>query len=138
MDLRPRSLSRVKKIQSEEDYRERFGDHLADERNNFTRAFELAADTRKFEIGLYWQRAAYFWGLIAAVFGTDFYVRFSEHSLSSQLLECIGLLLSAAWYLVNRGSKYWQENWERHVDVLEDQVVGPLYRTTIARTDYGF
>jgi len=36
-----------------------------------------------------------------------------------------------AWYLVNRGSKFWQNNWERHVDLLENQVVGPLYKTIV-------
>lgn len=30
--------------------------------------FETAADVRKFEIGLFWQRSLFFWGLIAATF----------------------------------------------------------------------
>jgi hypothetical protein len=47
-------------------------------------------------------------------------------------VSCIGLILSTSWYLVNRGSKYWQENWERHVDLLEDEFAGPLYKMTIA------
>jgi hypothetical protein len=32
-----------------------------------------------------------------------------------------------AWFLVNRGSKFWQNNWERHVDLLEEMTLGPLY-----------
>lgn len=36
---------------------------------------------------------------------------------------------------VNKGSKYWQENWENHVDLLEDNVIGPLYKTIITRPD---
>jgi len=35
--------------------------------------------------------------------------------------------------MVNRGSKYWQENWENHVDNLEDDFVGPLYKVTLSR-----
>lgn len=47
----------------------------------------------------------------------------------SLLFSSLGLTFSSAWYLVNRGSKFWQNNWERHVDLLEDQVFGPLYKT---------
>ena len=43
------------------------------------------------------------------------------------------MLFTWAWYLVNRGSKYWQENWENHVDMLEDAVIGPLYKTVLER-----
>ena len=48
------------------------------------------------------------------------------------------MILSVGWYLVNRGSKYWQENWEKHVDVLEDETIGPLYKTTIAKEEFNF
>ena len=51
------------------------------------------------------------------------------------LLTFIGFILSLAWYLSNRGSKYWQENWERHVDVLEDDIIGSLYKTTLSYED---
>ena len=37
-------------------------------------------------------------------------------------------MFSFAWYLVNCGSKFWQANWERHVDLLEDITLGPLYK----------
>src|SRR5260370_35684849 len=49
---------------------------------------------------------------------------------------CLGFLLSLGWYLVNRGSKYWQENWERHVDLLETNEIGPLYKTTISPEEF--
>lgn len=29
--------------------------------------------------------------------------------------------------------KHWQENWEKHVDVLEDDVIGPLYKVVLSR-----
>jgi hypothetical protein len=45
-------------------------------------------------------------------------------------------VFSVGWYLVNRGSKAWQKNWEAHVDLLEDEVIGPLYKTTINRYKY--
>jgi hypothetical protein len=42
-------------------------------------------------------------------------------------------VFSVAWHCVNKGSKYWQENWENHVELLEDQVFGPLYKTRTNR-----
>src|SRR5437879_13922105 len=75
-------------------------------------AHELALEIRKFEIELYWKRATYFWTLIAATFA-GFFALASQSSVSHPilpfLLSCIGLVLSTSWYLVNRGSKYWQE-----------------------------
>ncbi|MRS04692.1 hypothetical protein EG832_15970 [bacterium] len=46
----------------------------------------------------------------------------------SLVIGCLGLLFSVSWYCVNRGSKQWQENWENHVDLLEDEIIGPLYK----------
>src|SRR5690606_10914278 len=48
-------------------------------------------------------------------------------------LSCLGMVFSFAWVCVNRGSKFWQENWEKHVDVLEDKVTGPLYKIVMSR-----
>ncbi|MDP3063542.1 MAG: hypothetical protein Q8O40_10115 [Chloroflexota bacterium] len=38
------------------------------------KALEYALDVRKFEIGLYWSRATYFWTLITAAFAGHAYV----------------------------------------------------------------
>jgi hypothetical protein len=32
--------------------------------------------------------------------------------------------------MVNKASKFWQENWEAHADFSEQKVLGPLYRLT--------
>ena len=48
------------------------------------------------------------------------------------LTSCVGLIFAFAWYLVNRASKFWQSNWEAHVDLLEDEVSGPLYKTVLS------
>jgi preprotein translocase subunit YajC len=44
-------------------------------------------------------------------------------------LILLGIIFSLAWILVIRGSKRWQENWEKHIDYLEDKITGPLYKT---------
>lgn len=102
------------------------------------RALMQSLDTRKLEIDLYWKRASYFWTLIAAAFAGYIVLVSSDSPMEGMLVlvSCIGFTLSFAWYLVNRGSKYWQENWESHVDLLEDGIIGPLYRTTISQKEY--
>jgi len=103
------------------------------------KALEYALDIRKFEIELYWKRATYFWTFIAAALaGYAVIQRISDkHSKGelSLLLVCLGVIFSLAWYLVNRGSKFWQNNWERHVDMLEDATIGPLYKIILSEED---
>ncbi len=99
-------------------------------------ALERALDIRKFEIDLYWKRATYFWTFIAATLAG--FVALQASALNSRtqlsvLLCSVGTVFSFAWLCVNRGSKYWQENWESHVDMLEDSVHGPLYKVVLAR-----
>jgi len=95
-------------------------------------AHSLALDIRKFEIELYWKRAGYFWTFIAATLA-GFMVVQSKSEYLSVILACVGLVFSFAWYCVNKGSKQWQENWENHVDLLEDAMVGPLYKIVTSR-----
>ena len=99
------------------------------------RALEYALDIRKFEIDLYWKRASYFWVLIGAAF-VGYTAVFTQNDIAhkneiSLFLACLGLVFSCAWYSVNRGSKFWQENWENHVDMLEDEFMGKLYKTVL-------
>ena len=102
------------------------------------RALAFALDIRKFEIELYWKRATYFWGFIAAAFAAYAltYKNATEHEpWLSLLFSCLGIVFSWAWFLANRGSKFWQQNWERHVDLLEDLTLGPLYKTVATSPD---
>ena len=101
------------------------------------RAFDRAWATRNFEIELYWQRATYFWAFTASAFvgyfglvNSDSYSRpDSFQHVEVFFIACLGFLLSLAWLLTNVGSKQWQRHWEVHVDLLEDQFTGPLYKT---------
>lgn len=102
-------------------------------------ALEHALDIRKFEIELYWKRATYFWTFIAAALAGYAAIQ-AASNISPQtrsdltvILSCLGIVFSFAWYCANKGSKQWQENWENHVDMLEDTVVGPLYKTVLRR-----
>ena len=72
-------------------------------------AFEIALDTRKFEIDLYWKRTAYFVLFIGAIF-VGYYNVFSNSKSHwvSLFIAALGFLLSLLWYMANRGSKFWQ------------------------------
>lgn len=103
--------------------------------------FDKILDIRKFEIELYWKRATYFWTFIAAAL-TAYGLSVTKDNPNDNILKfqffiiCIGIVFSLAWYLINKGSKFWQENWEKHLDLTEDDVVGPLYKTIISKKTY--
>jgi hypothetical protein len=100
-------------------------------------ALEEARENRKFEIDLYWRRAAYFWVFIAAAFGGYSTLQGDRQTIAF-LVACLGFIFSLAWYFVNRGSKFWQQNWELHVDLLEDDFAGPIYKTVVQRKQCRF
>ncbi|TYK34050.1 RipA family octameric membrane protein [Bacteroides pyogenes] len=100
-------------------------------------AFEKAHEIRKFEIGLYWKRATYFWAFIASAFVAYIAVisskneAFEDKDNYAFIITCIGLIFSFSWYLVNRASKHWQTNWEKIIDDLEDEFTGDLMKRHI-------
>ncbi|OGU06912.1 MAG: hypothetical protein A2075_04820 [Geobacteraceae bacterium GWC2_58_44] len=98
--------------------------HIEDDKKReaaIRKALDTALDIRKFEITLYWERAKYFWVFIAASFAAYFWA-LQQKNPDQQIdniifvLNCFGIVTTYAWFLVIRGSKYWQENWELHVD----------------------
>lgn len=102
---------------------------LPNQRQRAERAFEMVVETRQFEIEMYWKRATYFWAFIASAFVG--YVTLLEKKLDypAFIIICTGFVLSCAWHFTNLGSKSWQRHWEKHLDLLEDPFVGPLYKT---------
>jgi hypothetical protein len=110
-------------------------DYIASFEGREKRAFACAMEARRFEIQMYWTRTAYFWTLSAAAL-TGFFISFNKvDKLYTFVISCIGFILSLGWALANKGSKYWHENWENHVQMLEDSVVGPLHKTLLYRQD---
>lgn len=96
------------------------------------KAMDIAQDIRKFEIELYWKRATYFWTILAAAFvGFGAAQGLSDRSARTDMsvvVACLGTIFSFAWFCINKGNKYWQTNWEQNVEMLENNVVGPLYK----------
>jgi hypothetical protein len=124
---------------SDKEYKSRFVNRNSAEGRKINEyALKRALDIRKFEIELYWKRATYFWTFIAATLAGFFVIQASAaHNKTdlSVLLCNLGIAFSFAWFCVNRGSKYWQENWEKHVDMLEDKINGPLYKVVLTRRE---
>lgn len=110
-------------------------------------AYKVASDIRKFEIDKYWQRTLYFWGFISAIYIAYFNVLkdlYSKDGVQSHgtiplfILSVLGLIFCFSWLLVCKGSKHWQENWEQHIDLLEDEITGPLFKIYSANTPNSF
>ncbi len=96
-------------------------------------ALKRSHEIRQFEIELYWKRATYFWVLQAAVF-TALGLIWKDDAknipeIVSVALAALGLLTAAAGWFSAQGSKFWQENWERHIDMLEEEFEGKLHQT---------
>ena len=89
------------------------------------RAWKTAWENRKFEIEMYWRRAAYFWVFIAAIYTAFFNVlkMCVEKKIECNTLKCfqavmlvvlafLGFVFCLGFFLQNIGSKQWQTNWE--------------------------
>jgi hypothetical protein len=101
------------------------------------KALEKAHEIRQFEIRLYWQRSLFFWG-----FDVAFYVAFiailpSENAkdltLISLAIAFMGLCTTIIWFFIAKGSKSWVENFELHIDMLEDGITGKFHKTILGK-----
>ena len=106
------------------------------------KAYKQASNIRKFEIDLFWKRATFFWAFITAIYVAYYHVlteicvqecngikRYCHGAFPLLILSALGLFFCFSWLLSSIGSKHWQENWENHLDLLEDKITGPLYKT---------
>ena len=103
-------------------------------------ALARAHALRQFEIDNYWKRSTYFWAFQAIAFGGLAWIFSEQGEPNPQLLMpvcLLGGLTALAGCLTARGSKFWQENWEAHVDMLEDELEGALHKTVMGKTGLG-
>jgi hypothetical protein len=119
---------------TEEEYLKMFrGNGSSQDINKLVNAHKLAWETRNFEIDKFWIRTAFFGGFTALIFNGYINILSGTHPISIKNLDIylifLGIIFSVAWVLSIFGSKFWQENWEAHIDMLEDEITGPLYKT---------
>ena len=90
-------------------------------------AYKIAIDTRNLEIKLFWQRSLFFAAFTSAIFVG--YSGAGTETFQKLILSSLGFLLSFAWLLANRGSKYWYESWETKIEEIdkdyEEKLFGP-------------
>lgn len=91
-----------------------------------TKAFEVAHENRKLEIQLFWQRSLFFWGFVAASL-IAYAQTVKDHTHYSIVFALFGLVCSIVWSRGNRGSKYWQEYWERKVTFFQHFTTGNIF-----------
>ena len=128
-------------INSREDFKRLMKKDAVDPPQSWQReALKIALDERGREIDLYWKRTAYSWALTAAAFAGYFTLTNGRDGgiayESVAIVSFLGLVCAVSWYAINRGSKYWQENWEIQVDILELEITGPLHRVNPAQGGY--
>lgn len=90
------------------------------------KAFDIAHENRKLEIQLFWQRSLFFWGFVAAsLVGYAQTIKDNQHF--STVFALFGLVCSIVWSRGNRGSKYWQEYWEKKVNFFQHFTTGNIF-----------
>lgn len=116
---------------------------------NKEKAYETANQCRDNEIDRYWKRTGYFWAFITTVYVAFFNIQkefytttiylktdqavttvtsLTHGTIPLLIFSALGSFLCICWTFSSYGSKHWQENWENHINLLEDYVVGPLYK----------
>jgi hypothetical protein len=113
------------------------GEKDEEEHKKLAAALGRAHELRKFEIELYWKRAAYFWAFQAISFAAlGLSIKEGAPRVGVVLLgaAALGALTGFAGWLTAKGSKFWQENWEAHVEMLEEPAgEGRLTQVVICR-----
>lgn len=123
---------------SKDEYLTNFEPAQTEKDSKIENAYRQAAEIRKFEIELFWKRAGYFWAFIVSIYAAFFNVQkefyyddctgFEHGTIPLLSLSAMGFFFCLAWLLSSYASKFWQENWENHIDLLEDYVTGPLHK----------
>jgi hypothetical protein len=102
------------------------------------KCFDVALQTRNFEIDLFWKRSLFFWGFIAAAF-TAYSLVSKSHPNLCIVIACFDTVCLLAWTFLNRSSKFWQEVWENEVKAVQCDVVGKdIFREPDINASKGF
>ena len=88
-------------------------------------AYNIAADTRKFEIELFWKRSTFFWAFITAIYTAYSYVLTNIYckkhgAFALVVLSALGLFFCVSWYFASKASKHWQLRFSEREIVLKE------------------
>jgi hypothetical protein len=76
----------------------------------------------KMEIDMYWKRSTFYWTIIGAIFAGYFLISGSinDNTRLKLLVESLGVIVSLSWYLVFRGSKFWDIHWINKIQEIKN------------------
>ena len=103
-------------------------------KDDIMRILDKAWHLRDFEIELYWKRTIYFSTFAGALFVGYCSEIFKDVPSMKIIISFLGVVISWIWLLVNKGSKFWQENWENHINLLEEELGDEIYKVTLSRS----
>jgi hypothetical protein len=130
------------KLDAESEFRTRYLDVTGLQAKDLDAALRLAYDHRKFEIELYWRRATYFWAFQAVAFASvGLFLQDGALPSNSNIMfvpVLLGAITGAVGWLTSAGSKFWQENWESHVDLLENEMSARMTAAILFRDEPRF
>ncbi|MFN2992221.1 RipA family octameric membrane protein [Serratia plymuthica] len=138
-------------LESKEYFEHLLGKSLADgekfttqDYNKIEEAYNKSHDIRKFEIELYWKRSTYFWTFISvliAICGVVSAAFLKDGKIGTGLfsflfcISLVGYVISLHFLITCISGKQWQENWERHIDILEPYFSGNLYKLNLTKDE---
>ncbi|MDA0782887.1 MAG: hypothetical protein O2970_11945 [Proteobacteria bacterium] len=106
-------------------------------------SLKRAWHVRDFEIELFWKRSTYFSVLVGALF-IAYYTLVDNQSEGAKesieiyklIISLLGFIASLVWFLSNKGSKFWQENWELHIDMIEKMsICNKIHSVVLNKSD---
>ncbi len=102
-------------------------DGAQDDQHCRERAHELAWEAMWREVDAFWVRS----GAALVILGgaTSLLFQSGWNPVESAFLGVGLLLMTIVWRQINLGSLSWMGSWMTHVDTLEDDITGPLYKT---------
>lgn len=103
---------------------------------NLSHLLDLAMDIRNSKIELYLKRATCLWAFIFVFFVVYCQTIPETHCegnidagwIANYAIIIGGYLFSLGLYFVNKVSKFWLKNWEKHIDILSQELHDPLFR----------
>jgi hypothetical protein len=110
---------------------------LAVKKEDYKKGLDIAHKRWEVEIELLWKRTVIFWGITLAGL-TAYTYSFDKSAFYALLIANFGFISSFFWALANRGSKFWQDSWDAHIEELEPKVLGYELSQKPITVDKGF
>lgn len=103
-------------------------------------ALARAHEQRRFEIDNYWKRSTYLWAFQVVAFAAIAWMAQIDAAEFPILpfISAFGTVVSVSGVFMAKGSKFWKENWEAHIEILERDVEGSIYGVTLVKGDLGY